>query len=456
MMSFDSKKFNSDLFETNQDINVVDDYNQNRQISVSEMFYESLYLGATSFGSFKHQTYKIMNAMHHDKRYITLKSFNTILSFCEHLPGPTSTQVIVCISVIKTSSILGTLLGFIGYILPGLLSSLIISSLIYYLGFYFNKVDDINDGSPLTIISTNYHINYYLHVIISGLNQGSLSILLINGFEYSKPFSKSFYHLFIIFLSSFLYYFYDSFPLIILIIIICGLLSFFKRDQDYLIGLEDFTVNLQGITFIGTQCLIAFLVVYIFILLSVLYFQSFSINFSLIERFFRMGSIILGGGASVIPFILTELSLEHLIGEFEVLTGFSIISMLPGPVFNIACIIGTFINGPISGLFSSLLLFLPGVLIILWALPFVKYFRQMYTVQRFLSGVNCCGTGFIFASCFKLWIIACVHNPYSNWIIGSINCMFTGILITMFDIIEPLALVSSSVFLLAVKIILKI
>ena len=229
-----------------------------------------------------------------------------------------------------------------------------------------------------------------------------------------------------------------------------------KRDQDYIFGMEDFTINLKGIPFIGIQYLIALLLVYIFILMSLLYFQCVSINFYLIERFFRMGSIVLSGGATVIPFILTEFSLEQLIPEFEVLSGFAIISLLPGPVFNIAAIIGTFINGPIAGLVSSLFFFLPGVFIILWALPFIKKFKQMYSLQRFLSGVNCSGIGFIFTACFKLWIISCVYNPYTNCIVGSFNFIFTGFLISVFELIEPLAIIVSSVFLLLVRIILKI
>ena len=125
MMSLNSLK-SADQCETN----VIETYDERKQISVSEIFNEFLYLGANSFGIYRKQNLQLKNMIVNDKRYITLQSFNTIVSFSEHLPGSTCTQVIVCISAVKTSSILGTFLGFLGYIIPGLVLSLIISSMV--------------------------------------------------------------------------------------------------------------------------------------------------------------------------------------------------------------------------------------------------------------------------------------------------------------------------------------
>lgn len=453
--STDSKKIFSELFETHE-VNVVEDYDEKKVISNTQMFHECFSIGANSFGGYLKKNERIRKKIVNDKRYITNKSFKMILTLSEHIPGPTSTQVIISISAIKTNSLLGTFLGILGYLTPGLLLSLLISSLVFYLRVYLGFNVDSSSGIPLIIISSENYFQYYLQVIISGLNQGSLAILLLNGFDFSKQYSNSIFHLTLIIISAILYYFLNSFPLMLLIMVLCGSVSLIKRDQDYIIGIEDFTVNIDTIPFVGTTCLIVYLIVYIVVLLLVLYFDMFSINFYLMERFFRMGSIVIGGGASVIPFILAEFSLVDLISEMDVLSGFSIISLLPGPVFNVACIIGTLINGPIAGLLATLMIFLPGALFILWCLPFVNVFKQMHSLQRFLSGVNCALIGFIFTACFKMWIVSCVYNPFTNWIVGSINFTMTGILIAVFHILEPFALIISAVFHLCVKIILKI
>jgi chromate transporter len=455
MNSSEMKKLYSDVFESH-DVNVLEDYEEKKLVSYSEIFFDSLIVGSNSFGGYLKKNDRIRKIIVNEKRYITNKSFQMILSLSEHIPGPTSTQVMIAIAAIKTNSITGTFLGVFGYLLPGIFLSMMISSFVFYLRILLGFDEESSLSSPLIIISSSNYFQYYLQVIITGLNQGSLAILLLNGFDFSKQFANSIFHLCLIFASATLYYFFNSFSVMIAIMIVCGLSSLFKRDQDYIIGIEDFSLNLNNLPFIGTHCLIVYLLVYIFILLFMLYLDHISINFYLMERFFRMGSIVIGGGASVIPFILTEFSLEQLIGELEVLSGFSIISLLPGPVFNVACIVGTLINGPIAGLISTIMLFLPGALFILWSLPYVNNFKQMHSLQRFLSGLNCSNIGFIFTATFKLWIISCVYNPYTNWIVGSINFLMTGVLVAVFQVIEPFALLISSVFLLFVKIVLRI
>ena len=455
MHSTDSKKIFSELYDPHE-TNVVENYDEKKLISNSEMFSELFFIGSNSFGGYSKKNDRIEKKIVHEKRFITKKSFKMILTLSEHIPGPTSTQLMISISAIKTSTLIGTFFGMVGYILPGFILSLIISSLIYYLRAFLVFNYDTSTLTPLLTISPDNYLQYYIQVIITGLNQGSLAILLLTGLDFSRQFSKSIYHLLIILFSAITYYFFSSFPIMLLIMLICGLFSLFKRDQDYIIGIEDFTVDLESIPFLGTQCLIVYLLVYIFLLLLILYFDIYSVNFYLMERFFRMGSIVIGGGASVFPFILAEFSLVGLITEIDVLSGFSIVSLLPGPVFNIACIIGTLINGPIAGLLCTLMVFLPGALFILWSLPFVNSFTQMHSIQRFLSGLNCALIGFIFTACFKMWIISCFYNPFTNWIVGSLNFLFAAVLIAVFKIVEPFALIIASVLHLCVKILLKI
>jgi chromate transporter len=455
MHSTDSKKIFSELYDPHE-TNVVENYDEKKLITNSQMFSELFFIGANCFGGYSKKNDLIEKKIVNDKRFLTKKSFKMILTLSEHIPGPTSTQLIISLSAIKTTSLIGTFLGMIGYILPGFILSLIISSLIYYLRGYLQFNYDTSAATPLLTISPDNYLQYYLQVIITGMNQGSLAILLLTGLDFSRQFSKSIYHLSIIFFSALSYYFFNSFPLMLLIMLLCGLFSLFNRDQDYIIGIEDFTVELDGIPFLGTQCLIVYLLVYILLLLLILYFDIYSINFYLMERFFRMGSIVIGGGASVFPFIIAEFSLVGLISELDVLSGFSIVSLLPGPVFNIACIIGTLINGPIAGFLCTFVVFLPGALFILWSLPFVNSFTQMYSIQRFLCGINCALIGFIFTACFKMWIISCFYNPFTNWIIGSLNFLLAAILIAVFKIIEPFALIIASVLHLCVKILLKI
>ena len=61
------------------------------------------------------------------------------------------------------------------------------------------------------------------------------------------------------------------------------------------------------------------------------------------ESFFRIGASVIGGGHVVIPLIFSEF--HKIISDEDILTAFSVVSILPGPMFNISGYIGTIING---------------------------------------------------------------------------------------------------------------
>ena len=85
--------------------------------------------------------------------------------------------------------------------------------------------------------------------------------------------------------------------------------------------------------------------------------------------------------------ILSEFTSSKHVSELDVINGFTLISLLPGPMFNIAGYIGTLINGLIGGLLSAICIFSPGILLILGIFPFLNYIKNLKYVQIFLKGV---------------------------------------------------------------------
>ena len=85
-------------------------------------------------------------------------------------------------------------------------------------------------------------------------------------------------------------------------------------------------------------------------------------NLKISEAFFRVGSVIVGGGHVVIPMMMTEFVSTGFINQEDVLNGFSFVSLMPGPMFNIAGYIGVLINRTFAGFLSAFLIFLPGML----------------------------------------------------------------------------------------------
>lgn len=67
--------------------------------------------------------------------------------------------------------------------------------------------------------------------------------------------------------------------------------------------------------------------------------------------------------------------------------GFSIVSALPGPLFNISIYVGALIDGVIGALLGWFTLFLPAFLMIWGILPFWNKYRSNPMVHKALRGI---------------------------------------------------------------------
>lgn len=87
----------------------------------------------------------------------------------------------------------------------------------------------------------------------------------------------------------------------------------------------------------------------ILIILLTLRFAFTSKFFYYVSSFYYIGSLIIGGGHVILPLMLSEFLEVGYITEVAFWNGFSIVSALPGPMFNLAIYVGALIDGFIGG-----------------------------------------------------------------------------------------------------------
>ena len=120
------------------------------------------------------------------------------------------------------------------------------------------------------------------------------------------------------------------------------------------------------------------------------------------ESFYRMGSLIFGGGQVVLPMLLTEVVSPGWVTEEQFLDGFALMLALPGPMFGFSAYLGA-VAGGVTGAFIAVGgLFLPGVLVIYAVLPFWERVRRQQVVHTVLTGVNATAIGLVVAVVFLL------------------------------------------------------
>ena len=140
--------------------------------------------------------------------------------------------------------------------------------------------------------------------------------------------------------------------------------------------------------------------------------------FNLFENSYRFGSFVFGGGDVLIPMMLDQYVARPTATKFldnkeniirieknELLTGAGIVRAIPGPVFSIASFTGGMalknegINKQILGcVLGTIGIFLPSALLVLFFFPVWQYLKKFVVVFRALEGINAVVVGLIWGS----------------------------------------------------------
>ena len=126
----------------------------------------------------------------------------------------------------------------------------------------------------------------------------------------------------------------------------------------------------------------------------------------LAEPFYRIGSLVWGGGPVVIPMLINDL-VPNVVTNSQFLQGFALVQAMPGPNFSVSAFLGGVYNGPIGALVAWLGMFVPGLLLIHGVLPFWGALRKSQAAQTVLEGVNAAASGLVVAAVVLLWHELC-------------------------------------------------
>jgi chromate transporter len=144
--------------------------------------------------------------------------------------------------------------------------------------------------------------------------------------------------------------------------------------------------------------------------------------YNLFENFYRFGSFIFGGGDVLIPLMLDQYvarpNSERMqkkdqnvirIQREELLTGAGMVRAIPGPVFSIAAFTGGIAlqkGGPQKQLLGCIIgavaIFLPSALLVLFFFPVWQYLKKYVVVYRALEGINAVVVGIMWAATLYL------------------------------------------------------
>jgi chromate transporter len=145
--------------------------------------------------------------------------------------------------------------------------------------------------------------------------------------------------------------------------------------------------------------------------------------YNLFENFYRFGSIVFGGSDVLLPLMLdqyvarpnSEKNIKKStniikIEKSDLLTGYGIVRAIPGPVFSVATFTGGMamkqegkIMQLIGCIVGTIAIFLPSALLVLFFFPVWQHLKKFVIVYRSLEGINAVVVGVMWAAALYLF-----------------------------------------------------
>ncbi|MFS2190288.1 chromate efflux transporter [Mucilaginibacter sp. Mucisp84] len=333
----------------------------------------------TAFGGPQAHIAVLLREFVEKRKYITEDELMELNALSQVLPGPSSTQTLVGIAW-KVGGLRLAIITFLIWILPS--ATIMCMAAISY-SMVANKAKFahvISYVQPIAVgivaYATYTFANKFLKTRISTmLAIGSLIVTLILQNAY-------------------------AFPILILLGgIISSAMETQQHENELRVKLYS-NVNPNKVAyFIG--------ILLFFAALGAVVNQTspLSLPIRLFENFYRNGILIFGGGQVLVPLMYTEfVEVKHYLSRSEFLSGYALQQALPGPTFSFTSFLGGITLGNkgysiwgqvIGSLVAVIGINTPGLILILFIVPFWEDLKKITRIKNSLSGINAVAVGFM-------------------------------------------------------------
>jgi len=147
------------------------------------------------------------------------------------------------------------------------------------------------------------------------------------------------------------------------------------------------------------------------------------------DAFYRSGALVFGGGHVVLPLLQEQTVATGWVTPSDFLSGYGAAQAVPGPLFTFAAFLGwRMLAAPhhwAGALLATAGIFLPGLLLVLGALPYWQRLRASAPLTAVLNGTNAAVVGLLGAALYSpVWTSAVVTKI--DFVVAAIGfCLLT-------------------------------
>ncbi|APR39599.1 chromate efflux transporter [Paraburkholderia sp. SOS3] len=135
----------------------------------------------------------------------------------------------------------------------------------------------------------------------------------------------------------------------------------------------------------------------------------------LFDAFYRSGALVFGGGHVVLPLLQQQTVATGWVASNDFLAGYGAAQAVPGPLFTFAAYLGWMSTLQphlwTGALIATVAIFLPGMLLVIAALPWWQSLRARPAVAALLAGVNAAVVGLLAMALYSPVWTSAVHTP---------------------------------------------
>jgi chromate transporter len=344
--------------------------------------YDVIWFTLTAFGGAQAHVGMMLKNFVNKRKYISETELLELNALTQILPGPSSTQTLVGIAY-KVGGLTMAISAFFIWILPS--AALMTLAVLSYtlLGQKQKFAAILEFVQPIAVGIVAYAAFSFGRTIL----KSTTSIWLAAGSLFATLLIRNAY----------------AFPILILI---GGIVSSTVET-----AIEENNLRFKLFSNINPRKIAYFLgVLLLFAALGALINRTspFSLPIRLFENFYRNGIMIFGGGQVLIPFMYTEfVEMKGYLDSDQFLSGYAFQQALPGPTFSFTSFVGGMtlknagfnIYGQIMGSIIAVLgINLPGLILILFIVPFWNDLKKITRIKNSLSGINAVSVGFMGAA----------------------------------------------------------
>jgi len=338
-----------------------------------QIFEAFLKLGLTSFGGPVAHLGYFHDTFVRRKQWMSEDEFAETVALCQLLPGATSSQVGMVIGL-KRAGHWGAFAAWLGFTLP---SAIFMTSV----AFTFSTFSNLSNsgfirGLKLSALAVVAHASLTMFKILCPDTSRKVmafvtaAVLIMN-----TPF---FPHTTLLIISA-----------IVGLLLLIAPTSKNHQHPQRIVTLKPMLIFVS----------IFFVLLWILPVLASTHPNSI---WGMVDKFYRSGALVFGGGHVVLPLLSKEFVDFQLVGRELFLAGYGIAQAIPGPLFTFAAFLGVTAAVQEQALWvasvSLFSIFLPSFLLVFGLIPVWTPIKHSTLVKAASAGMNAAVVGFLFAT----------------------------------------------------------